>query len=157
MLFGMPGIWWALSKCQWWWSWWYFLSVFCDHLRTQEVGWLTRDRQIPSSFLSKCSPAWGQGRTSKRPALKLRVLDLGRANQLQFLLSSPTVACDCIPYLSPRPRGGDLDSQSHSADHLASPSNWPTSQTLWPGPVIFMPSISLFILYAPLPQILLQD
>lgn len=75
--------------------------------------------------------------------LKLRVLDLGGVNQLEFLLSSLTVAYDCSPSLAPNPLGGSLDglgvygfSQSHSASPLASPPNWPTCQTLLPGPVI---------------------
>lgn len=71
-------------------------KLFFEHLMIQEVGWLTSDRQIPLPFLSKCFPAWGQVKERQETCIQAQSLDLGRANQLQFLLPGLTVACNCI-------------------------------------------------------------
>lgn len=72
--------------------------MLCEHLRSQEVGWLTGDRSIARPK-----------RVLPCPGLQHSVLDLGRANQLEFLLSSLMGAYDCISSLAPNPHGGSLD------------------------------------------------
>lgn len=124
--------------------WWDLSSTFCEHIRCQEVGWVTSDRQTPQPFLNKCLLAWGQGKKKQEAPLQLSEPRWGQPAGVPGVKSSSDLWLHPLP--NPQASWGlpgrsrCLQMQPISLSRSLGIS-WQLAHM--PGLVISMPSVSL--------------
>lgn len=115
---------------------WCLLPTCCEHLRGQEVGCVTSDREIPLPFLNK-HPLRETNEQQEASFPVLRFLGVGRANQLIIAVKSHSDLW-LRPYQGPWGRTWghysnnhrvSTCSQSHLADSSLSFIHWSTCYT----------------------------